>query len=596
MILNTYYPSHFTAFLLGIALYLIQIPAAFASSTYPEPFEKLSNLKGQAKLDSAYILFYRHHNDWDTLQGITILQKLVKTAQKAGNKEEEIFFLNQTAYYYAYAQKMGSQHQKAVRMYQQILQKAEDFGLPYWIAYSHHQLGLLYDTISETEDALGHYWDAQALFKQIGYAKSPWMKEFLFDWAKFNFTRFYQIDTILAYLYEANTYTCINPRKNIEANNLMGTIYQNEEFFKINGSDSSIKYFNRSFDLAKQYQDSAWMGISIGNLGAVYEFANKFDLAIPLIRQDSIASRKYNEILSLFNCTVHLADIYRQQGKLALADKMLKQVEKENRALKDTFYIRQMYLFKAYTAYDMGKYEEAYRALRQHQGVEDAFLKSRKIAKTASAKILLYKNIYQKQKELIAKSKENALLYRNSLIGLLLLSLIIAYILYNRRQLKNEAEKKILEQKRLLELSEKKRMTDELENAKEQLATYLENLLQKNELIEKVSAELQQYESQNPKKENTISLNELYNARLLTDEDWMQFKALFDKVHPNFLNNLRKQIKELSPADLRIIALEKLNISGKEMALMLGISHDAVRKAKYRLKKKLELSEYSNLA
>ncbi|MEJ7684517.1 MAG: hypothetical protein WKG06_43050 [Segetibacter sp.] len=58
---------------------------------------------------------------------------------------------------------------------------------------------------------------------------------------------------------------------------------------------------------------------------------------------------------------------------------------------------------------------------------------------------------------------------------------------------------------------------------------------------------------------------------------------------------MREKFPDLSPAELRLLILTKLNLSAREMANMLGISIDAIRKSRYRLRKKLNLEEESNL-
>jgi DNA-binding CsgD family transcriptional regulator len=46
---------------------------------------------------------------------------------------------------------------------------------------------------------------------------------------------------------------------------------------------------------------------------------------------------------------------------------------------------------------------------------------------------------------------------------------------------------------------------------------------------------------------------------------------------------------------MRLLILTKLNLSSREMAHMLGISADAIRKSRYRLRKKLNLEEENGI-
>ena len=63
---------------------------------------------------------------------------------------------------------------------------------------------------------------------------------------------------------------------------------------------------------------------------------------------------------------------------------------------------------------------------------------------------------------------------------------------------------------------------------------------------------------------------------------------MFDKVHPNFSNNLKEKYPTITQAELRYLMFSKLQLSNKEMAASLGISLEGVRNLKFRVKQKLK--------
>lgn len=82
----------------------------------------------------------------------------------------------------------------------------------------------------------------------------------------------------------------------------------------------------------------------------------------------------------------------------------------------------------------------------------------------------------------------------------------------------------------------------------------------------------------------------------LSDEDeWSQFQDHFDLIHENFFRKLKERYPSLTPSDLKLCALLRLNYSSKEIGKMLNISIRGVEAARYRLRKKLGLSESENL-
>ena len=75
----------------------------------------------------------------------------------------------------------------------------------------------------------------------------------------------------------------------------------------------------------------------------------------------------------------------------------------------------------------------------------------------------------------------------------------------------------------------------------------------------------------------------------LDDKEWDQFGKEFSSIHQEFLDRLKSQYGDFSKNDLRLIALLKMNLSSKDIANTLRISPDGVKKARYRLRKKLDL-------
>jgi len=79
------------------------------------------------------------------------------------------------------------------------------------------------------------------------------------------------------------------------------------------------------------------------------------------------------------------------------------------------------------------------------------------------------------------------------------------------------------------------------------------------------------------------------------DQDWENFKLMFDEVHPNFFVVLKERYPDLGNAELKLSALLRLNMNLKESSKVLGISPDSVKTARYRLRKKLNLEHDHNL-
>ncbi|SDS30750.1 DNA-binding transcriptional regulator, CsgD family [Polaribacter sp. KT25b] len=113
----------------------------------------------------------------------------------------------------------------------------------------------------------------------------------------------------------------------------------------------------------------------------------------------------------------------------------------------------------------------------------------------------------------------------------------------------------------------------------------------------------------NKQKEEKIRNLELENSKLQVSlnndlakiinnnnqENLDSFFSNFEKLHPNFNENLFKIAPKLTSNELKLAAFLRLNLSSKEISKLLNINPDSVNKARYRLRKKLNLSINNDL-
>lgn len=78
-------------------------------------------------------------------------------------------------------------------------------------------------------------------------------------------------------------------------------------------------------------------------------------------------------------------------------------------------------------------------------------------------------------------------------------------------------------------------------------------------------------------------------------EDWENLKRHFNVVHSGYLNKLKDQHPSLSDVELRHCIFIKLHMDTKEIASVLNIEPRSVLTSKYRIKKKLNLDENTDL-
>lgn len=135
-------------------------------------------------------------------------------------------------------------------------------------------------------------------------------------------------------------------------------------------------------------------------------------------------------------------------------------------------------------------------------------------------------------------------------------------------------------------------LSNEIEFRESQLSAMALQIMQKNALLDEIRAQL----AAAGKKEEDSGLKNLLNRELNNDRDWADFNTSFERVNRNFYLKLKEACPDISPNDLKVCALIRLNLSIKEMAGILNISPDSVKTARYRLRKKLGLQTEDSLA
>lgn len=351
--------------------------------------------------------------------------------------------------------------------------------------------------------------------------------------------------------------------------NTLGIAYQ-----KINKTDASNYYFKKAAASPFLSKDSLQYTISMGNIGYNLYRTGKFSEAEPLLRNDISNAEKHEDYGLASGSMITLADIYIYQGKINEAEELLK---------KSQSYIRK--------SGQKERYEYLYPVigrLYNAKGMKETSIKykdSAIIAANNNNNTFNGLTILRVQQKIDQQKMEQA--ERNKTIRtiffLVSLAVIIAfsflYYSYMKRIYKEKSKTKEAE----LNFSKEK-----LENANHVIRNFLKEIENKNRLIDQLKQ--MDYSAQNKE-----AIEEIKKTVILTDEDWENFREAFERINPEYINRLKHKIHNITPAEIRIVVLSKLNMSHKEIANILGISPQSSRVTWHRLKKKINLDESVSL-
>jgi DNA-binding CsgD family transcriptional regulator len=145
---------------------------------------------------------------------------------------------------------------------------------------------------------------------------------------------------------------------------------------------------------------------------------------------------------------------------------------------------------------------------------------------------------------------------------------------------------------------EKEKLANDLVYKSQELTGYTLHLAQKNAVLEALRAQIEELKGTTPDQEIVRKLNRMVRQidfNLNRYEEWERFRMAFESVHKDFFTVMKKRYKGLTSKDLRLCALLKINFSTNEIASILGISARSVNVARYRLRKKLQVSHDEKL-
>ena len=77
---------------------------------------------------------------------------------------------------------------------------------------------------------------------------------------------------------------------------------------------------------------------------------------------------------------------------------------------------------------------------------------------------------------------------------------------------------------------------------------------------------------------------------VMDKEVWEEFEFRFQQVHRSFYENLQSRFPELSPAEIKLAAFLRLNMTTKDIASITGQSVKSLEVARARLRKKLGIT------
>jgi len=501
-----------------------------------------------------------------------------------------------------------------------------------------NQLAKLFER-TDTKQARDYCDQALVIAKKIDYKAGIGFSNYVIG-KSFYFTGDYK-NAIKYYLASVKIYDAINDKKGITITfkNLGACFHHLKDF------DKALGYYNNALKLATELKDATLISriynnigvnlaiqkkfvkaretffkalegykalgkkrgesIALSNIGDTYEKEKSYEKALEYYKRSLKIDRELKKDLYGMAITlIGIGSVHIKMGNFDKAEKVLIESLKIAKDLgsKDT----EQEVYKTYSKFYQAKndHKGALKYYKMHTALKDSIFdtdKSRQIAEMQTK----YET-EKKDKELALQQKSNAekdkvisdnrVRQRTILIGMLLL-VSAAFFIVSRQRLRNRKDKEIFETNEKLIQEQLKNAEQDLKFKNKELTTYALHIIQKNNILTELKDSIQEAVGDLSREESKRlnKLIHLINYSFNLDRDWKDFKIAFEQVHEGFFEKLQKHYPTISPSEIRLCALLRLNFASKEIAAIMGISPDSVKVARYRLRKKLELSRNDSL-
>ncbi|MDJ0646876.1 MAG: tetratricopeptide repeat protein [Flavobacteriaceae bacterium] len=626
------------ALALSIALNLFQLHYTNAQNqkkldsllnSYPEKNKRVDSLinayrtekKDSLKVDAIYRLYYVFLYKEPYLAKLLALEQL-KVSKHANN---EMWIASSNYYLGSYFQNSGKldsakyYYEKSLEIYKRLNKDASYASTLSALAVIDDEMGHYESSIEKYAEVLNIYKRENLLY-QYAISKGDRSNVYIHKgFYKIAFQETLDALRVLDTVYE-------KPWRKADAQRQLAQI----EYLRKN-YENALKYFKKSSKIYRDQKDNVYLSSTNNDIGNIYFYLRKYDSAMHHLNEGLKLARKFDIAENEGNALSHLGRVYTKKGQFKTALEYLYEAlkihEEQNyntnilrtqndiantylsleEPEKTIFYSSKtiekatgkgpinelknahQYRFQAY--YKLGNLKKALEDQLIFQKLKDSIFDTK-----SSQQIEELSTIYETEKKeqqialqeneielLEQKAKINAL-QKSLLGGGLLLSLgLVGFGFYGFRQ-------KIKRNK-----LEKEKVDAELAFKRKELTTHALHLAKKNEVLESLKQKAEKLKEKEASKNGYQQLIRTINFDLRDDNNWENFSRYFQEVHKDFNTNVKQRFPNVTSNELRLMSLIKMNLSSKEIANILNITQEGIKKARYRLRKKLNITTENSL-
>lgn len=401
----------------------------------------------------------------------------------------------------------------------------------------YHNIGVLKDRLQQYDEALDYY------FKALGILDTKGNKD--------GFVEF------------QNQYPIIY--------NNIGNIYGTKKDTK-----SAKEYYSKAFALINDKKSDIF-GIVCNNLGKNGIEQCDYDSAYYYLKLSLESRTKNNDQQGIAKTYAFLALYYKETRHFQQAIEFANSALEIGKQLKSMPIEENVYLLLSEIYYEQELFKKSLEYFKLYKDYNDSLLNDKKYSEIAKLQFQYKSEIEEKENQVKQQKVRFIFVLVSSILFLVLIILGLLFILSKNRN------------RRIL--LEKEKLEDEMMIKNKELTTNVMYLLRKNELIDSISKRLLSLKARLTD-DNKQSLQKIiFDLQSITDKEvWEEFELRFQSVHEDFYKNLKVKFPDLTPSEIKLAAFLRLNMTSKDIASITGQSVNSLENARYRLRKKLGIT------
>jgi tetratricopeptide (TPR) repeat protein/DNA-binding CsgD family transcriptional regulator len=449
-----------------------------------------------------------------------------------------------------------------------------------------NNLARVNDKLGNRHEAIEYYLQASRIFEQLKDHQSLAVAYNNIGTINLSFQNYTEA---IYYFFEA--LKLINS-KSLSRN--LSMIYSNigVAYYNLDSVDKASVYYKKSLRISKKNNHASDIARTFLNLGNLYSHLNEFNEAIRYYDSSLIICREQNIEYGILLNKINLGELYYNLGKYEEAaghmENALGLISRYNLPEEQTEL--HLMLYKVYKK--LGNESLALHNFESHHSLRDSIAGARK------NEVLLelqarYEN-EKKQRELadLQKAKLEAegkyrffiIVFLLAVLTLLLLSF---FFVFQRRR--------AVYHKKLAE-KDNEMLKSEMNTKDRELANFALHLARTYETNAHISEEIKSILPVSDKSKSNQLYRIIHHLESGSSSDvWKEFEVRFEQVHKDFFYVLRELCPELSPVEIKVCSLLRLNMNSKDIAALTNRSVRTIENTRTIIRKKLQLSPQTNL-